>query len=28
MAIIAMIVDRITKTISEKRSEALGLTIE
>jgi len=28
MAIIAMIVDRITKTISEKRSEALGLTIK
>jgi glycine betaine/proline transport system permease protein len=28
MAIIAMIVDRITKTISEKRSKALGLTIE
>ena len=28
MAIIAMIVDRITKTISEKRSEALGLAIK
>ena len=28
MAIIAMIVDRITKTISEKRSEALGLSIK
>ncbi len=28
MAIIAMIVDRITKTISEKRSEALGLEIK
>ena len=28
MAIIAMIVDRITKTISERRSEALGLAIK
>ena len=28
MAIIAMIVDRMTKTISEKRSEALGLAIK
>ncbi len=28
MAIIAMIVDRITKTISERRSEALGLEIK
>ncbi len=28
MAIIAMIVDRITKTISEKRSEALGFKIK
>ena len=28
MAIIAMIVDRITRTISEKRSEALGLEIK
>ena len=28
MAIIAMIVDRITKTISEKRSEALGFEIK
>ena len=28
MAIIAMIVDRITKTVSEKRSEALGLSIK
>ena len=28
MAIIAMIVDRITKTISEKRSEALGIAIK
>ena len=28
MAIIAMIVDRITKTLSEKRSEALGLEIK
>ena len=28
MAIIAMIVDRITKTISEKRSQALGLAIK
>ena len=28
MAIIAMIVDRMTKTISEKRSEALGLAVK